>query len=639
MGGSGGAGPGGRAEIAAGAPGAAGETECSAAGASASCEQASVDASGRDIVSADGMLTLSIPEGALDAAVTVTIQTLAGDVEGAVGNLYELEPEGLTFKKPVAVTIRTPAAASVGDFRRLRVANLVSDVWQPLAVEWLEYNGPSIGGLTTHFSKYALTAEAEPAACQCAPENKTCCTAGSFDEATCSCSISGYYDDPSSCSLWWSKNYDFVWKDQDCLAQKIDWNMTACSEDWRQCCREAGGVGPLFNGMTSDSLVVAPEAQRCVCDLGCGDSKTAEASFLGCVRQKAADGKTLANPDAICGPPNGPGGAGGAENDNGAAGSGGSADMASSGGTRSSGGGNGGTGGGSHNGTGGAQNTGSGGSGGGPSTGGSGGAPPTCSNGLQPCTDPDTGVTTCLDLISNVDHCGTCDNACGAGNHCSQGICCAPQEEACADGGGEECFDLSQSNDHCGTCLHACAENEACADGACTCEYPFESCAGQCIDVEGDDAENCGDCGVHCDQPPSPTCVNSTTLRTASANGTCESGICTYPTSDSACPADETCWDGACVPGGWYCRQPVSGWSCYCNQGTLDGYPPTCTPDPSLFCCVRGYLTDPIYCGCIDAQTLASTGHATCQEYADATNQMYGAGTLAVVSMCPPTAE
>lgn len=525
--GSGGSGTGGHAGSAR-AAGAAGETACSAAGASTGCEEASVDASGNDIVSADGALTVSIPAGALDVGVSITIQTVAAGIAGAVGNVYELGPEGITFKKPIALTLKTPTDASIGDFRRLRMANLVGDAWQPLSVQWIEYNGPSIGGLTTHFSKYALTAEAETVACQCGPENKSCCVAGMFDEKTCSCSVAGYYDDAASCALWWSKNYEFVWNDQDCLAQTIDWDLTACSEDWRQCCREAGGVGPLFNGTTTDTVLVAPQAKRCVCDLGCGDSKTAEASFLGCVREKVAYGKTLANPDAICAPPG--------DNEGGAPGAGGSGELPSSGG--------------SQNGSGGGQNGGSGGGGANGSGGGS-GVPPTCSNGLQACTDAATGVTACFDLINDVEHCGSCDEACGAGNHCSQGICCAPQEQACFDAasGMQRCYDLSQSHDHCGACLNACAQNEECLGRACTCKSPLKKCSGSCVDVNGDDPQNCGDCGHTCTNPPPDDCADATTVRAYTGPGACESGHCDgYASSESACPADEACSAGVCVP-------------------------------------------------------------------------------------------
>jgi hypothetical protein len=48
--------------------------------------------------------------------VAVTIRTITNGSEDVVGNVYELQPEGLTFKKPVALRLRAPATA---DGRRL----------------------------------------------------------------------------------------------------------------------------------------------------------------------------------------------------------------------------------------------------------------------------------------------------------------------------------------------------------------------------------------------------------------------------------------------------------------------------------------------------------------------------------------
>ena len=73
------------------------------------------------IVSGDGMLTLSIPEGALPEGFSrrdIAIKPLSGAAffgEGveAPGPAYELLPDGLVFKKPVVLTLHSEANGTV----------------------------------------------------------------------------------------------------------------------------------------------------------------------------------------------------------------------------------------------------------------------------------------------------------------------------------------------------------------------------------------------------------------------------------------------------------------------------------------------------------------------------------------------
>lgn len=55
------------------------------------------------VVSADGRLTLDVPEGALDVPVEITIEEAEALPEGALGPAYRVEPVGLVFDLPVRV--------------------------------------------------------------------------------------------------------------------------------------------------------------------------------------------------------------------------------------------------------------------------------------------------------------------------------------------------------------------------------------------------------------------------------------------------------------------------------------------------------------------------------------------------------
>jgi uncharacterized repeat protein (TIGR01451 family) len=80
------------------------------------------------------------------------------------------------------------------------------------------------------------------------------------------------------------------------------------------------------------------------------------------------------------------------------------------------------------------------------------------------------------------------------------GICCATGESVC----GTSCKNLSSDNQNCGTCGKTCAANETCVNKVCTC---VRNCMGKSC---GDDGcgGSCGTCDGVCDQG---TCVTTTT--------------------------------------------------------------------------------------------------------------------------------
>ena len=68
----------------------------------------------------------------------------------------------------------------------------------------------------------------------------------------------------------------------------------------------------------------------------------------------------------------------------------------------------------------------------------------------------------CVDIASSPQHCGGCNQPCGANAVCSEGRCVA----GCAAGltlCGQSCVDLARDRDHCGKCNEACGADEVCA--------------------------------------------------------------------------------------------------------------------------------------------------------------------------------
>lgn len=66
----------------------------------------SVGTSGGVVTSSDGLLTVTIPAGALSSAKTITIQPITNEVSLGVGNGYRLGPEGTTFLQPATLTFK-----------------------------------------------------------------------------------------------------------------------------------------------------------------------------------------------------------------------------------------------------------------------------------------------------------------------------------------------------------------------------------------------------------------------------------------------------------------------------------------------------------------------------------------------------
>jgi hypothetical protein len=115
-------------------------------------------------------------------------------------------------------------------------------------------------------------------------------------------------------------------------------------------------------------------------------------------------------------------------------------------------------------------------------------AEPTCPSGMTPCDE------SCTDLGRDDANCGTCGNACGAGEACVAGKCaCSGGEVLC----GGSCTDTRYAADNCGACGNVCEGGEPCTAGVCGCGAGRTFCGGECLDTSSD-VKNCGACGFAC---------------------------------------------------------------------------------------------------------------------------------------------
>jgi len=179
----------------------------------------------------------------------------------------------------------------------------------------------------------------------------------------------------------------------------------------------------------------------------------------------------------------------------------------------------------------------------------------------------------CVSAATDPQHCGSCTNACAAGQSCISGTCT----------GGSGVV-LGNPND-CGASHARCASLQLCVSGACVCRSPYTDVGGTCIDLTTDPM-NCG--------APDHVCA-----------GRCAAGVCV----PGDCPRGTTSCNGACVdlrrdPGNCGdCGNACSGTQICAGQCRDVVVPTGCTSCPcsacrgGTQCCAYPGLSTPV---CID---------------------------------------
>ncbi len=183
----------------------------------------------------------------------------------------------------------------------------------------------------------------------------------------------------------------------------------------------------------------------------------------------------------------------------------------------------------------------------------------TCSGDLESCSGE------CVDLSTDLAHCGECQNQCDEGEECTHGQChlpCTDDMVFCST----MCFDLLISSGHCGECYNACPPGLGCVDGTCQveCDPPQENCEGVCKDILSD-SRNCGTCGNSC-----------------GVGKSCQDGICTVQCPFGFIACGEQCinvqndptncgWCGNTCDGGQICNAGICQTICPDGMIACDG--------------------------------------------------------------------
>lgn len=120
---------------------------------------ASIGAAGGKLTSADGLVTLDIPAGALDAATTISIQPITNMApQGIAGVAYRFTPDGQTFKTPAKLTFKYTDAMLAGSSAELLwvVTQAQDGSWQAVKKSSVNTTTKTVTGEMMHFSDWGL---------------------------------------------------------------------------------------------------------------------------------------------------------------------------------------------------------------------------------------------------------------------------------------------------------------------------------------------------------------------------------------------------------------------------------------------------------------------------------------------------
>ena len=115
-------------------------------------------ATGGNISSTDGKITINIPAGALPADETIGIQPITNTTGLGKSKAYRITPHGINFKKPVTISFRYTDADIAGTVPELlRIAYQDSTrAWQSMNQSQVAKQNKQVSVSTTHFSDWTL---------------------------------------------------------------------------------------------------------------------------------------------------------------------------------------------------------------------------------------------------------------------------------------------------------------------------------------------------------------------------------------------------------------------------------------------------------------------------------------------------
>jgi hypothetical protein len=119
-----------------------------------STSTAKIGPAGGSVSSPDGVLSVSIPAGALAKDTTISVQAITNNAPGGLGNGYRLGPNGMQFSTPVTLQFKYPGD-SVQVPELLRVAFQDTDhIWYALPDYSVDSTTGTVSANVSHFTDY-----------------------------------------------------------------------------------------------------------------------------------------------------------------------------------------------------------------------------------------------------------------------------------------------------------------------------------------------------------------------------------------------------------------------------------------------------------------------------------------------------
>ncbi len=118
----------------------------------------SIGASGGTLTSADGLLSVTIPAGALAAETKISILPLSNEAPLGLGSGYRLQPEGTKFSKPIQFVFHYSNAlldGTAADFLWI-VTQAADGSWNAMLKSEVDKDAKTVTVESTHFSDWAL---------------------------------------------------------------------------------------------------------------------------------------------------------------------------------------------------------------------------------------------------------------------------------------------------------------------------------------------------------------------------------------------------------------------------------------------------------------------------------------------------
>ena len=118
-----------------------------------------VGISGGSVLSADGKFTVTIPAGALNKSLDITIQPITNEAPGGIAGGYELMPSGTVFNVPVTLSYHYTDDDMNGSnpyFVYIATQDSIGEWTEDILDRDLDTVGKIISVTTPHFSSYVL---------------------------------------------------------------------------------------------------------------------------------------------------------------------------------------------------------------------------------------------------------------------------------------------------------------------------------------------------------------------------------------------------------------------------------------------------------------------------------------------------